>query len=114
VIVDLDRIAAALTIDGASTHSYGEPIKRAALAARRAAVDAVLNLRHGTAWVIDSAPRRDALARYIQAGAHIVDCDPGRDVVLERAQRRPEQTRRAIAEYYARKEAAAQATTLAW
>lgn len=85
IVVDYDRIAAALTAPTADPP--GRAVRSAAFAARKAAVATALTHIHDTdVYVIHSAPSPQALAMYAKHDAEIVTIDPGPDVVFERCE----------------------------
>jgi hypothetical protein len=88
IVVDLDRLALALTTEDTPHHGYHKGIRWVAIAARRAALDAAIKQHHQGAqvWAIDTDPSPRRREFYRRAGARIVDIDPGIDVVLGRAQ----------------------------
>lgn len=74
IVIDFDLIAQAL---GSPTpHDHPDPVRRAAMAARRAAIAEAIAVHHRTTvWIVQTRiPARD-LDRYTQAGAHIVTLD---------------------------------------
>ena len=96
LIVDLDRIAHALTTDGTEDHAYPRHIREAALKARTAIIEDAawwgLSQPEHTAWIIDSNATAQQLWLWEQAGASIVRLVEPLDVLLERATRRPTDT----------------------
>lgn len=82
----MDRLALALTAEGADDHSAPPHVMRVAMAARRAAVRKAMKLI-GVAdiWLIHTAPKPADLAMYRAARAEVITIDPGMDVCLERA-----------------------------
>lgn len=86
VVIDLDRIALALTSEDTLHHEYDETIRALAVHVREAALRAVLGAAgQVTAWVIDSSPSPERRRQYRMVGAEIVALDPGIDVCLDRA-----------------------------
>lgn len=106
VIVDLDRIASAISAEGMDTHGYPDHIRHVAIGMRSAAIARATRLREPVdVWVIHSIPTPDTLAEYRAHGWHIVTCDPGRDVVLARAAaERPASSLAVIARWYEREQ----------
>lgn len=106
IIIDLDRIALALAHDTTEHHNYGQAVRHVAMAARRGAVQAALNVAHQVnVWIIDTNPTRQSWSMYRQAHAVIVKQDPGIDVVMARAAaERPAWVMQFIEDYYARRE----------
>lgn len=105
LVVDLDALAEAL---GAKTgHQATGEVKRAALAARRAAIEHAIG-SGASAWVIHSQPTTEDRERYARQGADFVDLDPGLDEVLSRAKWRPEGTDAAIRRWYANQHTASE------
>lgn len=99
IIIDLDRIAAALTAPAADGHRHGEAVRRVAFRIRTAAISEAL--RHCTevdVWVIHSYPRPEARTKYDRHSATYVTVDPGRDVVLRRCEEQRTPEARAAAE----------------
>ena len=92
VIVDLDRLALALSPDGTTHHHYPGYVRLVAMRARATAVDALLELHRGgggavfNVWIIDSEPSMITARKYAHAGAVRVTLNPGLEVCLTRAQ----------------------------
>lgn len=85
VVVDMDRIAQALTAPGADYHRYDRDLRTVAQGARHGAITAALRVSARLdVYVIETQPSEQALARYLGHGARVVRVDPGRDVVLAR------------------------------
>ena len=103
IIVDLDRIALAITTEDTEHHAYPEHIRRAAQAARRSLIATAVGMsRQIDVWIIETKPSRSLWLDYKNAGATFVKCDPGRDVVMARASReRPAWVLDYITTYYA-------------
>lgn len=103
IVIDLDRIALAFSVEGTEHHTYPTYIKRLAQTARRSAVDEALTLCQDVdVWLIDTMPSPRAARRYTEADAVIVACDPGQPVVLSRiAAERPAEIRQVALDYYA-------------
>jgi hypothetical protein len=103
IVVDMDRIAQALTAPGADYHRYGRTLRTVAQQARRAAIsEALKHSRTHDVYVIHTHPGPDALRTYRQHDAELVTVDPGRDVVLARcAEQRPRYALAAVERWYA-------------
>lgn len=85
VLIDLDRLASALTVHGEPTHDHPDHVLRVALDARQAAILRAVRLaRTHDVYVIHGQPQRGDLRFYGRHGARVVTVDPGRDVVMER------------------------------
>ena len=95
IVIDMDALAVSLGAD--DMHSYPEGIRKAALAARRAAIDSIGD---SNAWVIHTQPTDEQRAAY--KGAVFHDLDPGKDECINRAKRdnRPNGTVEAITQFY--------------
>lgn len=84
VVIDMDAIATALTVDS-DGHTHPRAVLRCAQRARSVAIDEAL--KHAAdvdVYVIHAEPSAKALARYTEHGAHVITVDPGRDVVEQR------------------------------
>lgn len=87
VLIDLDRIASALTVSGIATHDHPDHVLHIALEARQAAIVRAVRLaRTCDVYVIHGQPKPADLKFYGRHRARIVTVDPGRDVVLARAE----------------------------
>lgn len=85
LVIDLDRIAVALTGPGAPQWNHDPLVQRVAQRARFAAIDeAVKHLDEVDVYLIHTMPGPKARARYRRLGARIVVVDPGEDTVRER------------------------------
>ena len=108
IIVDLDKIALALAVDGTQPFRYSERIRNIARQARPAIVKGALLAGQGErrlgVWIIHSDPSPKDRQMYRAMGAKFIDLDPGKDVCLERARQRPAENRKlsekVIREYY--------------
>jgi predicted kinase len=107
VIIDMDKIALALMVDG-DDHDYGDDIKAIALSARQAAYRKALQYcqdRTKTFWIIHTEPKPSDVALYRIYSAEFIVCDPGLDECLKRVKSRPASRRmlseKAIREWYA-------------
>jgi predicted kinase len=106
IIIDLDRIALALTTEDTAHHEYSQHVRSAARAARNAAVNYSLAIskNHPSihAWIIDCAAQPTARAGYRKLGATVVKLDPGMTTCLGRAEaERPPQVTQLIRAWYA-------------
>lgn len=85
VVVDLDHLAAALTVGYDGAHDYPDHVRHVAIGARREAIKRARALREDvTAWIIHAMPSAAQLAEYTATGAELVTIDPGPEVVLRR------------------------------
>lgn len=111
VVVDMDRIALAITTPDAKPHDYDEVVRSIAREARQAAVKKTFTVAQGDRyrgyWIIHTDPSPDVRASYRAMSGRIVDLNPGRDVCLKRLEERPKANqaiaRKVIDEYYARR-----------
>lgn len=103
VVIDLGLMAKAMGAPDDRAIRRG-PAVDAAQAARRAAIRHVLE-SGGDAIVIDTRPSPRALERYREAGAELVELDPGIGTCLERCREdgRPQGTEREIRKWYAQR-----------
>lgn len=102
IIIDLDRLALALSPDGTPHHEYPMYTRQVARAARAAAISAAVQIGRATpvgVWIIDTFPSRP---RWRSMGAQIITVDPGYRTCVERARsQRPEWVQQIIARWYA-------------
>jgi predicted kinase len=111
IIVDMDRLARALTTEDITNHNYSDAVRRVARQAREAAVKAAVTVAQGTrsttAWIIHTDPSPTDRANYRILSATFVECSPGLQVCLERLRERPVQSRpiaeRVIRDYYSKR-----------
>ena len=111
IIIDMDRLALALTTDDITHHDYSQEVRFVAMMARKAAVKEALHQcrdRRGLdAWIIHTDPSPDERREYRLRNAQIVECNPGKDVCLERLAERPQKNhaiaRKVIDAYFARR-----------
>jgi predicted kinase len=111
IVIDMDRIALALTVDGVGNHDYDDKIRSVARAARNAAVKQALSVAQGerylNVWIIHTDPSANDRQMYRAMNARIIEVDPGKKVCLERLGSRPERNkmiaRKVIEEYYAKR-----------
>ncbi len=108
IIVDMDRIALSLAVEGTPDFQYSERIRNIARQARPAIVKGALLAAQGErrlgVWIIHTDPSPQDRQMYRAMNAQFIELDPGKEVCLARAKERPEQNRRVsekvIAEYY--------------
>jgi hypothetical protein len=108
IIIDMDVLALALTTPGTEPFTYTEKVRQVAFKARSAAIGEALIVAQGeryqNVYIIHTDPSPDQRAYYRAMGGRIVECDPGKDVCLERVLSRPKQnheiSRMFIPEYY--------------
>lgn len=103
IVIDYDRLATALSGEGADSHDHRGPIDAVTKAARKAAIAvAARHLSTVDVYLVHSSPRPNELATYRRLGADIVLLDPGEDVARERcARERPARIFAAIDQWYA-------------
>ena len=105
IIIDLDRIAAALMPgDVTDIHDYPQHIRNIAIGARKSAIARALRTRYPcTVWLIHAVPARDQLQQYARLRYRIVTLDPGRAEVEARVKKiRPRDTLLGVARWYSR------------
>jgi AAA domain-containing protein len=93
IVIDLDRIAVALTTPGADAWSHSDTLLKVAHRARFAAIDeATRHLDTTDVYLIHSMPNPKAMAKYRRLQARIVVVDPGQATTEQRIRdmRRPE------------------------
>lgn len=108
IIVDMDRIALSLAVEGTADFEYSERIRNIARQARPAIVKGALLAAQGErrlgVWVIHTDPSPQDRQMYRAMNAQFVELDPGKDVCLARAKERPQPNRqvseKVITEYY--------------
>ena len=92
-IIDMDRIALALSPDETMSFTYSERIRKIARSARAAAVKTALMQAQGERywglWIIHTDPTPDVRSMYRSFGAKFVEMNPGKVVCLERLTKRP-------------------------
>lgn len=87
VVIDLDRITAALSGPGAPSWTQDGIALKVAHRARYAAIDEALKHVDDTdIYLIHTMPSPKWIARYRRHGAEIIAVDPGRDIVMQRIQ----------------------------
>jgi tRNA uridine 5-carbamoylmethylation protein Kti12 len=88
IVIDLDRIALALTTEDTDHHEYAHHIRVLAMKARAAVIRAAMPMRHDVnVWLIHSDPSAEDLRTYRQSGARVVECSAPMEVLLSRAAR---------------------------
>jgi predicted kinase len=111
VIVDMDKLALALTTPDVAPYEYSDLVRQVAFYARQAAVKEALKLaqsnRSINVWIIHTDPSPNQVSSYRILGAKLVWLDPGKDVCLERVKERPARqakiAEKVIREYYAKR-----------
>lgn len=99
VVIDMDRLALAISVEGTPHHEYGDHIREIARRARRVILDdAVRRHRQGgfDVWVIHAYPTNQEVGYYLSLGAGVkeITCDQG--TLIERAERERPADLRAI------------------
>jgi hypothetical protein len=93
IVIDMDRIALALSPIGTKSFEYSQSVRTVARAARKAAVRSALGVAQGQRylgiWIIHTDPSNDDRSVYRYAGARFVEMSPGKDVCFERLKNRP-------------------------
>lgn len=88
IVIDMDRIAVALTGTLDDDHRYPDHLRTVARAARTAAITAARHAPSGVdTYIVHTDPSEASLTAYRSDGARIVVVDPGRDVVMDRCRR---------------------------
>jgi hypothetical protein len=100
VVVDMDRLALALSAEGTPHHEYPDHVVDVARFARWAAIDEAVR-RHARGrfdvWIIHAYPSDVELARYRRLGAAVREMRVDHATLVERAAReRPERMRRLL------------------
>jgi hypothetical protein len=102
IVVDMDRLALALSPPGTLPFQYGGKVREVARAARKAAVGVALRVAQGErylgVWIIHTDPSNDDRANYRFSGARFVEVSPGRAVCLERLKARPVENQKLVRE----------------
>lgn len=101
--VDYDEIS--LTLGAKVKWNPLGLVQKAAMRARKAAIDEAMKNPDAEAWIIQSRLSDSLRKTYEDAGAEIVEIDPGKDTCIERAKRdgRPKNIFLAIEGWYAGK-----------
>ena len=99
IVIDLDRLALALTVEDTPHHDYPDHIRAVARRARIAAIDAALAAhQHGhTVWIIDAAPSPQQRAYYHRRRARFVNLTATPETLAARAAQRPASNQALIA-----------------
>lgn len=102
VVIDMDRIASALTVSGADSHKHGRTVRSVAHRARLTAISAALRyVDRVDVYVIHTRPRPEAMEKYARHGAMVITIDPGQDVVMQRvAEQRSPEAQEAAQQWY--------------
>lgn len=117
IIIDLDRIALALSVDSTDHHGYAMHHRKLALDAREALlIRALAYAAEGVhLWVIDSNADEVKRAEWRLKGAEVVELDVDRATCEARAHaERPESALVTIAKWYARHRPDPGATSRDW
>jgi dephospho-CoA kinase len=109
IVIDMDRLALALTAEDTKPFEYSDKVRKIARAARGAAVREALAIAQGErylgVYIIHTDPSPDQRMMYRAANARVVEVNPGKEVCLERLKSRPPENqqiaRKVIDEYYA-------------
>jgi predicted kinase len=102
IVVDSDRLIAALTVSNENAIDRSSAVRAVVKAARLAAIKAATDYAGEVdVWAVHPRPSPVSLARYARLQAELVVIDPGRAVVEARCKaRRPWQTGIAISAWY--------------
>jgi dephospho-CoA kinase len=111
IIIDMDRIALALTTPDVKPFEYDATVRRVAMMARKGAVAEALKVAQGErylgVWIIHTDPSQDERRMYRALGATIVEANPGKAECLRRLALRPKENyaigRKVIDEYFAKR-----------
>ena len=108
IVVDMDLIAMALTVQVGEDHDYPNEVRVVARAARKAAVREALQVgqvSRRNVWIVHTRPPAEWLRIYRSVNARVKVIDPGRDVCLSRLAERPKsqhvRTKKVIDEWFA-------------
>ena len=86
IVVDLDRIALAITAEGTPHHHYPGHIRGAAIQVRRTAVQVALSYsKRGDSYIIHAKPSDRAIRLYARNRAKFIELNAPWPVLLERA-----------------------------
>ena len=98
--MDYDIIAKALGAE--NSHAAEGIVKQAAFDAREGAIQTALKNADAESWIIHTSPSAEHMKLYEEAGADVVELDPGYDECMERAKQdeRPQQTIDGIEKWY--------------
>jgi predicted kinase len=111
VIIDMDRIALAISVEDTQPFEYNDKIRKIARAGRAAMVKEAIALAQGeryqNVWIIHTDPSANQRMAYRAANCRFMDLDPGKEVCLERLKSRPLQNQQiaksVIDEFYAKR-----------
>ena len=110
IIVDMDRIALALTTDDVGHHDYSPQVRQVARAVRKAAVYEAMKISQLSmvnVWIVHTDPTPDSRREYSVASARYVEVDPGKEVCLARLDGRPKANhalvKKVLHDYYERR-----------
>lgn len=99
VIIDMDRIALALTTDDIVDHDYSPEVRRVAMEARAGAVKGAFKIAmfsRANVWIVHTRPDAHAMRDYRLVSARIVELNPGLEVCLKRLEQRPKANKEAV------------------
>jgi len=102
IVVDLDRIALAITAEQTHHHAYPVHIRKAAIVVRKTAVAvAIAYSRTGTSFIIHAKPNPRALREHARVCGQIIALDAPFDVLMARAKaERPPEIVRTLAHWW--------------
>lgn len=102
ITIDYDNIANVLTPHDGQPHDHQPHVSAVTKAARKAAIQAAINLNvECNVYIIHSTPSRASINQYRRLGAHINVIDPGREVVMQRCKaERPWRMQKAAQDWY--------------
>lgn len=111
IVIDMDRLALALSPDGTEPFEYSDKVRAVARAARSAAVKSALMVAQGErylgVWIIHTDPSVSDRMMYRSANGRFVEMDTSKAVCLERLKSRPvvnqAVARKVIDEYFAKR-----------
>lgn len=90
VVVDLDRIAAALTVGLDESTGLPGQVRHVAIGARKAAIERAMSLSEGIhVWIVHAIPTPAQRGDYALAGAELVTVDPGEAETYRRCEGNP-------------------------
>lgn len=103
VVIDLDRIALALTTEGTQDHDYPHHVAQIAIAARYAAIDEAVRRSRADGsfdvWLIHAYPEDRDWATYRRLGAAVYTMEADPETLRQRAAAgRPDRVRRLLEE----------------
>jgi predicted kinase len=111
IIIDMDRLALALTVEGTSSFEYSDKIRQVAMKARQAAVITAIAVAQGErrlgVWIIHTDPNPEQRRGYRASGASFVEMPTSKAECLKRLKERPPQNqliaRKVIDDYFAKR-----------